>query len=274
MLVLCSISKADLINYYQQISKVILPYLYNRPITIKRCPGGVDRECWIQKDFKGEKLPKFVKTYSTIAKSTQHRVDYILVNNLATLLWLVNLDTVEFHLWLSTIKKPNNPDWLVFDVDLTNGGKINDAVRVVEILKSRLLKLRLRNYLKTTGISGLHLVIPLATNNSYLMIRKFMKDLIYKIDLEFPELIATEARIKKRQGKIYLDPSQNSKGRTIICPYSLRATQTATVSTPLDWAELANLKIKKYNLKTLPGRLKSKGDIFKAILSQKQKLII
>lgn len=265
------ICKEDLIDYYRQIAKYILPYLKNRPVTVKRCPSGINKECWIQKDAP-EKLPAFVRIYSTVSKTNSHKVDYILVNNLATLLWLANLGSIEFHIWFSTTKAPQKPDWFCFDLDLVGRAKFSDIVEVAFLIKEELAKRGFESWFKTSGKSGLHILVPIKPEHSYEKVRDFVRQLILDLDKKYPEKIATEARIAERKGKIFIDPAQNSKGRTMVCPYSLRATEKATVSAPVEWSELKGLDVKKFNIKTIQERLKSKGDILKPILNKKQTL--
>ncbi len=265
------ICKSDLIDYYQRVAKYILPYLRNRPVTVQRCPNGINKECWIQKDAP-ENLPAFVKTYSAVSKTNSHKVDYILVNNLATLLWLANLGSIEFHIWFSTIKAVQKPDWFCFDLDLVGKAKFSDMVEVAFLIKEELAKRDLEGWPKTSGKSGLHILVPIKPEHSYKKVRDFVRKLILDLDKKYPEKIATEARIAERKGNVFVDPAQNSKGRTMICPYSLRATEKATVSAPVEWSKLRGLDAEKFNIKTMQERLKSKGDILKSILSKKQTL--
>ena len=242
------ITKGDLLDYYQKIAKYILPYLANRPVTVERCPNGIGKECWVQKDAP-ENLATFVKTYSAVSKTDRHKVDYVLVNNLATLLWLANLDSIEFHIWFSCTRSPNVPDWLIFDLDLVKGGQSQDLIKVAFLIKKELVKEKL--ILKTTGRTGLHILMENKKKLSYKKARVFVRKIVQKLDKIYPDLVATEARIAERKGKIFIDPAQNSKGRTMICPYSLRAVDGATISMPISWQELKNLNQKKYNIRSV-----------------------
>lgn len=247
------ISKADLIDYYKKIAKDILPYLKNRPVTVEKCPNGIEKECWIQKDAP-ENLPKFVKIFKDTPKTTKEKVNYILVNNLATLLWLANLDSIEFHIWLSKVNNLQKPDWIIFDLDLTKDAKFSDIVRVAFLFKEELEKLKFPSFLKTSGKSGLHILAPNKAADSYFKTRKLVKEMVFNLDKKYPDLIATEARIAARKGRIFIDAAQNSKGRTMICPYSVRATEKATVSAPIKWSELKGINPEDFNIKTMPKR--------------------
>lgn len=266
------ISKNDVIKYYQQIADIILPYLKDRPVTVFRCPDGIFKECWIQKNAP-EGLPKFVKIYEEFSKSAGRKLKYILVNNLETLLWLVNLGSIEFHIWFSKFNNSEKPDWLIFDLDLEKGAKSADAIEVVFLIKEELDKRGLKSWLKTTGITGLHILVPVS-NLNYQKVMEWVGKIILKLDKNYPDKIATEKRIAKRKGKIFIDAAQNSRGRTMICPYSLRAKEGASVSAPLDWEELKFFGHKIYNIKTITDRLKEKGDILKPILTINQRLNI
>ncbi len=265
------ITKGDLIEYYQQVAKYILPYLKDRPVTVQRCPSGINKECWIQKDAP-EKLPTFIKTYSAVSKTNSHKVDYILVNNLATLLWLANLGSIEFHIWFSIVKSPQKPDWFIFDLDLVGRAKFSDIVEVAFLIKEELAKRDFESWLKTSGKSGMHVLVSIKPEYSYKKVRDFVRELILDLDKKYPEKIATEARIAERKGNVFVDPAQNSKGRTMVCPYSLRATEKATVSAPVEWSELKDLDVERFNIKTMLKRIKDKGDILKPILSKNQKI--
>ena len=191
---------------------------------------------------------------------------------MATLLWLANLGSIEFHIWFSTIKFPQKPDWLIFDLDLAKKAKFFDIVEVAFLIKDELAKGGLESWLKTSGKSGLHILVPIKPEYSYKKVRGFVRQLILDLDKEYPEKIATEARIAERKGKIFVDPAQNSKGRTMVCPYSLRATEKATTSAPVEWSELETLEVERFNIKTMLARAKSKKDILKPILIKKQSL--
>jgi len=265
------ITKGKVIDYYKKMANFILPYLKDRPVTVKRCPNGITRECWIQKDAP-EKLPAFVRIYSIASKTDSHKVDYVLVNNLETLLWLANLGSIEFHIWFSTVKSPQKPDWLIFDLDLEKGAKISNTIGAAFLVKEELKKRNLESWIKTSGKSGLHVLASVKAENSYKKVREFVRQIILELDKKYPDKIAIEARIAERKGRIFIDAAQNSKGRTMICPYSLRATEKATISAPVEWSELKNLDVAKFNIKTMIDRVKAKGDILKPILSKNQKI--
>ena len=242
------ITKADLVDYYQGISEKILGYLKDRPVTVQRCPKGINKECWIQKEAP-EKLPSWIKTFSFKSLSDKHQVNYILVNNLDTLMWLVNLDSIEFHIWFSRVQSITIPDWIIFDLDLEKKGAKKDLIKVAYLLKEKLKEEKI--FLKTTGKTGLHLLVENGKRLNYEKARKWARKIVLELDKKYPDLIATEARIKKRKGRIFIDPAQNSLGRTMVAPYSLRTTKKATISMPISWSDLKNFNQEKYNIKSI-----------------------
>lgn len=246
-------TKGDLFKYYKSIAYKILPYLKNRPITIKRCPNGIGKECWIQKEAP-ENLPKYIKTYRTKAKSTGKIVHYILVNNSDTLLWLVNQAAIEFHIWLSRINQ-KNPDWLVFDLDRAKGN-LNNLINLAFIIKEKVEKDKYQSFIKSTGRSGLHILCKNQNQLNYQKTREYVHQIASEIAQENPKLLSLEPRIKNRKSKCYLDPAQNAKGRHIVAPFSVRSTNYFSVSMPIEWDELKEFKYQKQSPKEYVNQIK------------------
>ncbi len=240
------IAKGDLIDYYQKISNLILPYLNNRPVTVLRCPDGVSGECWIQKEAPTNR-PRFVKTHSILAKSTGKIVHYILINNLETLLWLVNLGAIEFHIWLSKVGQ-KNPDWIIFDLDLAQGN-LSDLIILAFIIKKTMEKDGYQPHVKSTGKTGLHILIKNRQKLSYRKAREYVHQIAENIAKKNPQLLTLETRVKDRKAKCYLDPAQNARGRHIIASFSVRATDYFSVSMPIEWGNLKNFKYQKLSIK-------------------------
>jgi len=262
--------KGDLLRYYSTIAPALLPYLRERPLILKRHPNGVTGPAFYQHDV--DAVPDFVTTFSTPTESGKV-VDYVVCNNLATLLYLVNLGTITQNPWHSCVQSVNNPDWIVFDLDPYNV----EFAAVQELalgLKALLDRLGLDSYPKTSGASGMHLYVPIAPLYSYEQVAQFAELVARYAMKEHPQLSTLERSLKKRMGsRIYLDHLQNARGKSVVAPYSVRAEAGATVSTPLTWAEVERpLSPGDFTIATLPQRLTQRGDLFAPVLAQKQEL--
>lgn len=262
--------KGDLLRYYFTLAPALLPYLRERPLILKRHPHGITGQSFYQHDV--DAVPDFVETFSTPAESGKV-VDYAVCNNLATLLYLVNLGTIAQNPWHSRVQSIDRPDWVVFDLDPY---KVEFAA-VQELalgLKVLLDGLGLASYPKTSGASGLHVYVPIASLYSYEQVAQFAEFVARHVVEKYPRLATLERSLKKRKGgTIYFDHLQNARGKSVVAPYSVRAQAGATVSTPLTWAEVKRpLSPHEFTLATLPQRLTQHGDLFTPVLTQKQEL--
>lgn len=259
------ITKGDLIRYYASVAPFILPYLKNRPLVMHRFPEGVKGEAFFQKE-SGEYTPGFVKTTSVLHEGK--RVNYILVQNAKTLLYVANLGSIEMHPFNSTYRKLEKPDYFVFDLDpeaISFGAVIETAQAVHEILE----ELSVPHFCKTSGLTGLHIYVPLHAKYDYDQARSLAYLLATIVHHRLPKITSLERNPQKRQRKVYIDTLQNIKGQTLVCAYSVRATPRATVSTPLLWKEVKpGLDPEDFTLKTVPKRLMQKGDLFKGVLDK------
>lgn len=259
------ITKGDMIDYYREIAPVIVPYLKNHPLMMHRYPNGIEGTEFYQKDAGS--VPDWVVTGAVKHKEkTDH---YVLVQNTKTLLYVANLGSIELHPIISSIQSINCPDFIAIDLDpeKTPFKKlVNTALEIHEFLEEA----KIPNYLKTSGASGLHLYIPLHAKYEFSQTETFAELLANIVKQKMPSIISLERSPKKRETKIYFDYLQNLHGgRSMVAPYSLRAREGATVSTPLLWKEVnERLDPKSYNIKTIPERLKKIGDVFKPVLGK------
>ncbi|HEY6019848.1 MAG TPA: DNA ligase, partial [Candidatus Paceibacterota bacterium] len=245
-----------------------LPYLKNRPLVLNRHPNGIKGKSFYQKDTSREHLPDFVNTVTIKAESTGERVRYVVCNNKETLVWAANFGVIEMNPWQSRRKSLGKPDYLTIDLD-PHGRSFDDVVIVALGIKKILDKAKVKSFVKTSGKSGLHIMIPLGAKYTYHQVREFAKLLVQVINKTMPELTTLEQRLNKRKGKIYLDIARNNEGQTTASVYSLRPTPGATVSTPLEWKEVKKgLSPAKFTIKTIFLRLKKKGDLFKGVLGK------
>ncbi|HEX8847133.1 MAG TPA: non-homologous end-joining DNA ligase [Pyrinomonadaceae bacterium] len=263
-------TKGDLIKYYFEVAKYILPYLKDRPLIMKRYPNGIGGSFFHQHDVN--EAPEYVRTASLEAEG--HTVDYIVGDNLATLLYMANLGAIERHPWHSRVRDLEHPDWLVFDLD-PQGVEWEDICRVAISAGEILDGLGLDSYAKTSGSRGLHIYVPLKPKYSYDVVADFALRVAVMITEANPDVATVERSLKKRKrARIYVDHMQNARGKSVVAPYSVRPKPGATVSAPLQWSEIERrqVTIQDFTIETMMARLKRQGDLFKPVLKKGQEL--
>ncbi len=257
-------TKGDLLDYYKSIAPFILPYLKNRPIMLHRYPEGVEKPGFYQKDL--ETTPKGVKTCPV-----EHEgkiVHYLLINDLQSLLYAINLGSIDLHPFMGHGKTLDSPDYCVIDLD-PHGVPFTKVVEVALAFHELLKELKITHCCKTSGGNGFHIFIPLHGKYDFEQSRQFATVMAHYIQKQFPRHTSLERSPEKREKKIYLDCLQNRTGQTVVAPYAVRPRPHALVSTPLQWDEVTlDLDPRAFTIKTVPNRLKEKGDPFKAILGK------
>jgi len=265
-------TKAEVIDFYNNISSYILPYLKNRPLSLKRNPNGIRDEGFYHKDA-GENVPSFVKVYKLHSESSNKTIDYIVCNNKATLIYLANLGCIEINPWNSTLLHPAKPTWMVIDIDPSPKNSFKQVVDAALATKEILDQAGLTNYCKTSGASGLHVYVPLKNRYDYTTVKDFAHMVAALVTEKLPSFTTLERSLNKRGNNIYIDYLQNRNGQTLAAPYSLRPVAGASVSTPLHWKEVNHkLDPLTFNIKNIMTRLKKTGDIFKDVLNRSNNL--
>ncbi|KKS36631.1 MAG: ATP dependent DNA ligase [Parcubacteria group bacterium GW2011_GWD2_42_14] len=258
-------TKGDVVDYYDRIAEMLLPYLKDRPQNLHRHPNGIKGKSFFHKNIETD-LPSFVETVEIWSESNNKNIRYIVCNNKKTLLYLANLGCIELNLWNSRVQSLDKPDYMILDLD-PNGRSFDDLVRVANEVHDVLLQVSEEHYPKTSGKSGLHIVVPLGGRYLYDDVRNFAELIMRIVHARLPEVTSVERNPKKRKGKIYLDYLQNRFGQTLACAYSLRPYPGATVSTPLEWSEMKKgLTPAQFTIQTIEARLKETGDIWKPTL--------
>lgn len=258
--------KGDVIEYYRKIAKYILPYLKDRPQSLKRHPHGIAGKSFFQKNV-GARPPKWVKTKKVYSESTGKYVNYLICQDLQTLLYIVNLGCIEINPWNSRIQSMHKPDYMILDLD-PEKISFNAVIQAAQMVKQVLDELKILSYPKTSGKTGLHIYVPMGAKYSHEKVKNFALQIVTEVNRRLPKITSIERHPKKRQGKVYLDYLQNNFSQTLTAPYSLRPIEGATVATPLEWNEVKpGLDPKKFNLKTIFPRLAKKGDIFKPVIA-------
>ncbi len=259
------ITKGDLVNYYSDISDIILPYLKDRPQSLHRFPNGIKDAGFYQKDLDTAKVPRWLHTEKVYSESNKEYIDYLICNDKATLIYMANLGCIEMHPWSSRIQKPENPDWLVIDLDPEDIA-FKEVVRAAQETKKLFDSLEIDSYCKTSGSTGLHVYIPLAAKYDYDIAKNFAQLVAQKVNEVLPSTTSVLRMPAKRKKKVYLDFLQNRRGQTLAAPYSVRPKPGATVSTPLLWSEVnTKLDVSKFTIKTIFKRLDKVGDLWKPV---------
>jgi bifunctional non-homologous end joining protein LigD len=262
------ITKGDVVEYYNSVAKYILPYLKDRPQSLKRNPNGITDRGFFHKDA-GDSAPSWVKSIELYSESADKDIDYILCNNKATLMYLNNLGCIEINPWNSRVKKLDSPDYLIIDIDPSDRNSFHDVVDAALATREVLDRAGAASYCKTSGASGLHVYVPLGAKYSYDQARSFAEIVATLTQEILPDTTTLERPLNKRKGRIYLDYLQNKRGQTLASVYSLRPVEVASVSTPLLWKEVKHgLSPGQFTLKTLPKRLQQKGDLFGDVLGK------
>src|SRR5690242_17004758 len=248
-------TKGDLIDYYRQIAPWILPYLADRPVVLTRYPDGIAGKSFFQMDAPGF-VPRWIRTERRWSEQAAREIDYFICDDESSLAYLINLGTIPLHVWSSRVSTIEHPDWCVLDLD-PKGAPMRDVVAVAQATHDLCEKLRLPNYVKTSGSSGLHVMIPLGCQCRHDEARSFGELLARLIKAELPEISTLARQVSRREGKVYIDYLQNGSGRLIVVPFSVRPLSGAPVSTPLRWSEVTpELDIRNYTIRNLPARMR------------------
>jgi len=263
------VTKGMVIDYYQQIAEYILPYLKDRPQSLKRNPNGITDNGFFHKDA-GDEAPDWVKSIKIYSDSAKKDIDYIICNDKPTLAYLNNLGCIELNPWNSTTQKPNNPDYMIIDIDPSEKNTFEQVIATALAFKKVFDKAGANCYCKTSGATGLHIFVPMAKKYDYDQVKDFAQFVCMLVNEALPAFTSMERNLKKRGNKnIYLDYLQNRRGQTISSVYSLRPKKGATVSMPLAWKEVKpGLHPSSFSIKNAVGLIKKRKDIFLGVLGK------
>lgn len=253
------ITKGDVARYYHAVSPLLLPWMKDRPLTAERCPEGMSGQCFYQKNFPEDAVPKGVPRLRLRASSTGKDVNYLVGGTLKALLGLVNLGSIPVHVMNSRVRSMHVADWLAFDLDPTSG-EFADTVRAGRALETILDEHRLVSYPKTSGGRGLHVFVPLRPGHSQDDATAFATRIGDELARREPKLVTMAHSKSARGARVYADPFRNAYLQTIVAPYSVRRRPGATISMPLAWDEVtARLDPRRFTVRTLEKRVAS-GD--------------
>ena len=263
-------TKRDLLNYYDAVAPLLLPYLKDRPLSLKRYPNGIHEEFFFQKNTP-ENYPAWLRTETIPGDGRSIR--YLLAQDRASLLYLTNLGCIDQNPWMSRIGSLKNPDYILIDLDPHEC----EFARIVEaalLVKEKLEAIGLTGYPKTTGGDGLHVFIPIERRYSYEQARTFAEVIARMLASERPDLFTTPRSVASREkNKVYFDYLQIAESKTISAPYVARAYPGAPVSTPLQWDELTpKLHPAMFDIANAPERFSRMGDLFEGVLKKPQRI--
>lgn len=249
-------TKGDLIEYYRRIGPWLLPFLEDRPLVLTRYPDGIHGKSFFQKNAPGFQ-PEWIRTETIWSEGSERDIDYFVACDVASLVYLANLGTIPLHIWASRVSALDRPDWCALDLD-PKEAPFTDVIRIALSIRELCEEIDLPTFVKTSGSSGLHVLIPLGGQLDYQQSRSLGRLLANLVVADLPE-IATTVRIpSQREGKVYIDFVQNGRGRLIVAPYSVRPLPVAPVSAPLRWREVKEgLRIQQYTIKTMPRRARA-----------------
>lgn len=263
--------KREVLSYYKRVSSFLLPHLKDRPITLKRYPDGVEEPYFYQKRAPDHR-PDWIRTIE------HHGIDFIAIDDLASLLWVVNLGSIEIHPYLCTEGRSEEATHVVFDLDPGPGAGLLDCARVALTLRERCANLKLESFAKTSGSKGLQMIVPLGAGTPVTETKEFARAMALALEKRDPDSVVSRMAKPLRAGKVLIDWSQNDSNKTTVSVYSLRATAEPRVSTPLRWNELheaiesGNPKRLQFGPREALARLEDAGDLFAPVLRLRQKL--
>lgn len=270
-------TKGQVIDYYARIAPALIPHLAGRPVTLKRYPEGVDKGFFFEKNTTKYR-PEWVKTAPISSKGNHRTVNYVLVNDLPTLIWVANLAAIELHPSLSLARKIESATLIAFDLDPGPPANILQCCQVAFWLRDIFEHFGLQSFPKTSGSKGLQIYVPLNTPTTYDITKPFAHALARLLENDHKDLVVSDMKKSLRVGKVLVDWSQNDEHKTTIAVYSLRARERPTVSTPVSWEEVEHaFKKKDASLLVFEGpqvleRVEKMGDSFEPVLTLKQKL--
>src|SRR6185503_3246885 len=263
------ITKRDLIQYYADVAHVLLPHLADRAMVMKRYPNGAGGEFFFMKRAP-EPRPEWIELCS-IRHSSGNVIGFPMIQDLASLLWVINLGCIDLNQWYARCDDVDRPDYVHFDLDPVPGASFEKVVEAALLIRSALESLKIPCFAKTTGSKGIHVYVPIVRGPTQKQVWTFAKEFANAVAAQAPKLLTTIYVVAKRpRGRVLVDYNQNAWGRTLASIYSLRPRPQASVSTPVKWSELERgVKIDDFRIDNVPARVKRLGDLWKPLLEKR-----
>ena len=267
------VTKGDMLRYYRDIAPTLLPYLKDRPVTLRVYPDGTQGFSYYRRESP-ENAPAWLRSAPYSPRAPAPAIQVPIIEDAAGLIWLANQGAIEFHSWLSRLPDLAQPDQAVFDLDPGDEATFADVLRAALRLRETLEALGARGYAKTSGGRGLHVYLPLAPGQTFTAVRAWVKALAQRLAAASPDLIAVARGATHRGRLVTIDYAQNSIGRNTAAPYTLRARPGAPVSTPLSWEEVeaGSVEPGELTIHSVPERVSRLGDLFAPALGGGQRL--
>jgi bifunctional non-homologous end joining protein LigD len=261
------ITKGDLLRYYAAVAPALLPHLRDRAMVMKRYPNGATGKCFFMKRAPSPR-PDWIETCA-IEHGSGSIIDFPMVQDLASLLWVVNLGCIDLNQWYARCDDVNRPDYLHFDLDPVTGASFARVRETALLVREALEALGMKPLAKTSGSSGIHIYVPIVRGPLQKQVWTFAKEFARVMEARAPKLVTAEYRIAHRpRGHVLVDYNQNAWGRTLASIYSPRPTPKASVSTPVTWAEIEHgVEIADFRIDNVPARIEQLGDLWKPLLA-------
>ena len=264
------ITKRDLLQYYADVSSVLLPHLKDRAMVMKRYPNGAAGEFFFMKRAPSPR-PPWIELCS-IEHGSGNVIDFPIVPDLPALLWVINLGCIDLNQWYARCDDVDRPDYLHFDLDPVPGAKFEQVRETALVVRDALESLKMPCYAKTTGSKGIHIYVPIVRGPTQKQVWTIAKEIAYVLAAANPKLITAVYKVANRpKGRVLVDYNQNAWGRTLASIYSVRPTPKASVSTPVSWQEVERgVQIEDFRLDNVRKRIAKLGDLWKPLLAKRR----
>jgi bifunctional non-homologous end joining protein LigD len=262
------LTKRDLLQYYADVGPWLLPHLKNRAMVMKRYPNGIDGPFFFMKRTPSPR-PAYLEV-CPIKHASGNIIEFPVIQEAASLLWLVNLGCIDLNPWYARCDDVHRPDYLHFDLDPVAGTPFERVLETAVLVRDALAKLKIASYAKTTGSRGIHVYVPIVRGPDQKQVWGFAKQFSKDLAARNPKVVTAEYRVAKRpKGRVLVDYNQNAWNRTLASVYSVRPKPKATVSTPVTWKEIERgVRMEEFTMKNVPQRLKELGDLWAPLLRQ------
>ena len=263
------ITKRDLIQYYADVAPVLLPHLTDRAMVMKRYPNGAAGDFFFMKRAPAPR-PAWIEICN-IEHSSGNIIDFPMIQDLASLLWVINLGCIDLNQWYARCDDVDRPDYVHFDLDPVPGASFENVVEAALMIRTALESLKIPCFAKTTGSKGIHVYVPIVRGPTQKQVWTFAKEFARAVAAQAPKLLTTVYVVAKRpKGRVLVDYNQNAWGRTLASIYSVRPRPRASVSTPVKWSELERgVRIEDFRIDNVAARIKRVGDLWQPLLEKR-----
>jgi bifunctional non-homologous end joining protein LigD len=262
-------TKRDLLQYYADVAPVLVPHIKDRAMVMKRYPHGITGKWFFMKRTPSPR-PEWLTTCE-IMHEENNLIPFPMIQDLASLLWVINLGCIDLNPWYARCDDTDRPDYLHFDLDPVEGATFDRVLRTAIVVRDALNALGMKPLAKTSGSKGIHVYVPIVRGPVQKDVWRFAKAFAQQLEVGFPELVTAEYRVAKRpKGRVLVDYNQNAWGQTLASVYSVRPNPRAAVSTPVTWAEVeAGFDIHDFRMDNVPERVRKQGDLWKPLVATK-----